>query len=65
MLAKKADRTGRRIVDVNFHRFPTRPDKSNTKDGTDPILTLDNGRKIWFVTQETEDGEYGHSICID
>jgi hypothetical protein len=30
----------------------------------DPVIILDNGTKLWFVTQETETGEYGHSIGI-
>lgn len=71
MKATKRDLAGRTIVDVNFRRFRTTPEgttpRSMSRKDTwvsDPLLTLDNGRKVWFVTEETEVGEYGTTICI-
>jgi hypothetical protein len=51
---------GRKIVAVDLQPFDDRC------GGTahDPILTLDNGRKVWFVTEETDTGDYGVAICI-
>lgn len=61
MKAKTRDLVGRTIKAVDW-----RPFKSYDPRGTahNPILTLDNGRRVWFTTEETESGEYGTSICI-
>ena len=60
MIATKKALVGRAIVDVDFQPFPDR------KGGTAhrPRLTLDDGRVLYFVTEETEVGDYGTSICI-
>jgi hypothetical protein len=58
--ATRKDLIGRKIVAVNLRSFPD--GKGGT--ATDPLLTLDNGRRIWFVVDETEVGEYGVCICI-
>jgi hypothetical protein len=60
MKATVRDLKGRKIVDVKLRRF---------RDGrggwaTDPLLTLDDGRKVWFIAQETEVAEYGVEIGI-
>jgi hypothetical protein len=60
MKATKKHLVGRTIVDVDPGPF------SNGKGGTahDPTLTLDDGRKVFFVVEETEVGKYGISLCI-
>lgn len=52
---------GRTIVDVQFWSFAARPglDRSTADD---PVITLDNGARLHFITQETEVGEYGTHI---
>ena len=62
MKVTKRDLLGRKIVDVNFRRFAT--DRPKNPWTTAPILTLDNGRRLWFVVAETEVGEYGVEISI-
>lgn len=65
MKATKRDLVGRKIVAINWQPFnPNLGDSNRPNRATDPILTLDNGRKLWFVVQETEVGEYGIEICI-
>jgi hypothetical protein len=56
--ATKKALIGRTIVAVEFNPF------SDGRGGTahDPRLTLDNGRCIYFSTEETDIGEYG--ICM-
>ena len=61
MRARKRDLVGRTIVAVDFNR--TWEPLRHTWQ-TYPTLTLDNGRKIWIVTEENEGSEYGHAICI-
>lgn len=63
MKARKQDLIGRKIVDVDFRPFPhwDYPDKLCHN----PVLILDNGRRVWFITQETGGSEYGTSICIN
>lgn len=63
-IAKKSDLIGRTIVSVDWRRFKTRPEESSLVDGMDPIITLDNGRRIVIQTQETDIGQYGHKLII-
>ena len=56
----KRDLIGRRIVAVAMRR---QWDGVRREWYYDPVLTLDNGKRIWFITQETEIGEYGTKIC--
>lgn len=65
MKATKRDLIGRRIVEVHFNRFASRPEVSGEVDACDPRIVLDNGRTLFFVTNETEIGEYGTTICIN
>ena len=51
---------GRTITAVDFRPFPNGAGVT----AHDPILTLDNGRKLYFITEETETGDYGVKICI-
>ena len=60
MKATARDLVGRRITAVAFQPFPD----GRGANATDPILTLDNGRRVWFVVQETDTGDYGVSIQI-
>jgi hypothetical protein len=60
MKAAKRDLVGRKIVDVEFRRFHD-PDHGWC---TDPVLILDNGRRVYFVTQETVTGDYGVFLGI-
>lgn len=71
MYATKRDLIGRRIVAVDFRRFHCEAKSCTCASGpgrsswhSDPVLTLDNGRRLFFVTDETEVGEYGTNICI-
>lgn len=59
MKATKRDLIGRTIVDVDFR--PARDGRGGFFD--DPVLILDNGTRIGFLTQETDVGEYGTRIC--
>lgn len=61
MNATKLDLVGRTIVAIDFRPF------SDGRGGgaTAPKITLDNGRALWFTTQETDVGDYGTAICID
>ncbi len=51
---------GRTIIAVQMRPF--RDGRGGTAHA--PLVTLDDGRKVWFVTEETEIGEYGTLICI-
>jgi hypothetical protein len=66
MSATKRDLVGRRIIDVDFRPFNRNmPGRKNYLGKTyDPVLTLDNGRSLFFVVDETDVGEYGITICI-
>lgn len=61
--ARKSHLVGRTITAVEFRPFNATPDG---KGGTahNPRITLDNGRELFFLTEETEVGEYGTMICI-
>lgn len=54
------DLVGRTIVAVDLQRF------SDGKGGWafDPVLTLDNGRRLGFSVQETDTGEYGVELLL-
>lgn len=58
MKANKNHLIGRTITAVDMRPFP------DGRGGTahDPVITLDNGRVLWFVVDETEVGEYG--VCV-
>jgi hypothetical protein len=59
---RKTDLIGRKIVAVDWGRFATgQPQHPRT---TQPMLTLDNGRKLHFIVCETETGEYGVEMHI-
>jgi hypothetical protein len=62
MKAAKRDLLGRRIVAVNWRSFKRAFEPTRLGKATDPLLTLDNGRTIWFTVDETDVGEYG--VCI-
>lgn len=64
MKATKRDLIGRRIVDVQFNRFASRPEVSGRLDACEPRIVLDNGRTLFFITNETDIGGYGTTICI-
>ncbi|MES2136620.1 MAG: hypothetical protein V4502_06120 [Pseudomonadota bacterium] len=51
---------GRRIIAVDWHAFY---DKGRGCMIHRPEITLDSGRRLWFVTEESE-GDYGTLICI-
>ncbi len=59
MKATKCALIGRTIVDVDF-----RPFKSENGTAHAPRITLDNGRVLYFVTEETGGAEYGTFIGI-
>jgi hypothetical protein len=58
--ARRRDLVGRKIVGVEFNR------KSDGRGGrmTDPVITLDNGRKLLFSVHESDVGEYGVTIIL-
>lgn len=58
---KKTDLVGRTIVDIDWGWFETGEGRQRT---TQPRLTLDNGRKLYFTVRETEVGAYGVEIGI-
>lgn len=60
MKARRNHLIGRTIVAVDFGPF------DNMRGGTAyaPRITLDNGRQLYFVSQETDTGDYGTKICI-
>jgi hypothetical protein len=60
-VAKARDLVGRTITAVDFRKFQRGP---NRGWATDPVLTLDNGKQVHFVVQETEVGEYGIEVCV-
>ena len=31
---------------------------------TDPVITLDDGRRLYFLVEETETGQYGVKLCL-
>lgn len=65
MKATKRDLIGRTIVDVEWRAFRARPqDKSDRKMAHDPVLILDNGARVHFMTEETDVGEYGTCILV-
>lgn len=53
----KRELVGRTIVD-----FDLRPWSDKAGRYTDPLITLDDGSRLHFTTQETESGEYGVAI---
>lgn len=61
MSIKARDLIGRTITAVDFRTFATGREREKT---TNPVLTLDNGRKLWFVVAETETGDYGVECCL-
>lgn len=54
---------GRKIVAIDFRPFPARPGNDRSM-AHDPIITLDNGRKLFFMAEETEVGEYGTCLLV-
>jgi hypothetical protein len=60
MRATKRHLVGRRIMAVDFRPF----DDGRGGTAHNPVLTLDNGRRVTFTTEETEVGEYGTLISI-
>jgi hypothetical protein len=60
MKARANQLVGRTITQVVFYPFP------DGRGGTahQPVLTLDNGRRVCFHVEETDVGEYGVLITI-
>ena len=56
--ATSRDLVGRKIVAADF-----RPWRDGRNTYHNPVFTLDNGKKIWFATEETGT-EYGTAILI-
>lgn len=56
------DLVGRKIVAVEFHPFKCR--RHYNEWATQPVITLDNGRRLRFVVQETDYGEYGVALAL-
>ena len=52
---------GHKIKAIDLRPF----DNGEGKLAYDPIITLDNGLTLHFVTQETQVGEYGVSIYVN
>jgi hypothetical protein len=50
---------GRKIIAVEMHPF----EGENHLTAHAPVITLDNGARIFFVTEETGLSEYGTAIC--
>lgn len=61
MKATRKHLVGRTITDVSFRPFDAHPGVDR-RQAHDPILTLDNGASVRFVTEETDGGEYGTEI---
>jgi hypothetical protein len=59
--AQKRDLIGRTITAVNWGEHY---DGQRNKWIHHPLLTLDDGRAIWFVVEESDTGTYGTEICI-
>jgi hypothetical protein len=59
-MPRARDFIGRTIVAVDFRQF------SDGKGGWahNPVLVFDNGRKVYFVVEETEVGGYGVEMCL-
>jgi len=54
---------GRRIVGYEPHPFESREHPElGSQVAHFPVLTLDNGARLTFATEETEVGEYGTAI---
>lgn len=64
MKATKRDLVGRKIVAVDFRPFRTERAGAGAEKTTRPVLTLDNGRRVWFNVAETDVGDYGIEILI-
>jgi len=63
--ATKPDLVGRSIVDVDFRAFRARPEQKGDRTMAHaPVLILDNGDRVHFMTEETDVGEYGTCILI-
>lgn len=61
--ARKTDLVGRTIVDVDFRPFRSQRDDYRPK-AHNPVFVLDNGKRVWFVVEETEMEDYGVNVCI-
>lgn len=67
MKATRQALIGRTITDVDFRPFAAGDGGENSRNmgkAHNPRITLDNGRAMYFVTEETEVGEYGTQVCI-
>ena len=61
--ARENDRriVGQRVVAVRLNKFG----KTTSGDtAVDPVIVLENGVKLFFSTQETEELEYGTQIQV-
>ena len=61
MTARARDLIGRTIVAVDFRPFSRGRGRQIAHD---PIVTLDNGRHVMFVVEETDTPAYGVRIVI-
>jgi hypothetical protein len=59
--AQKRDLVGRTITAVEWCEHW---DSQRNKWIHKPILSLDDGRTVWFVVEESDTGTYGTEICI-
>jgi hypothetical protein len=60
MNATKRALVGRKIIAVDFRPF----DDGKGGKAHDPVITLDNGRRVFFITEESESGDYGTKMLI-
>lgn len=60
MKATRKALVGRTIADVEFRPF--RGEYGQVCHN--PAIILDNGRRLYFVTEETGATEYGTSLCL-
>jgi hypothetical protein len=52
------------LTGEDLERFQNSQKRYKRKIVDDPVLTLDDGRRVWFVVEETETSEYGVDICV-
>ena len=62
--AKAQDLIGRKIVAVDFRPFKAYLDPKSKTMAHDPTITLDNGRRLYFLTEQTENATDGVWIGI-
>lgn len=53
---------GRTIVAVEMNAYRARESPVDRTLAHQPVITLDNGARLLFITDETDFGEYGTTI---